>query len=626
MNYLSAKNLTKYYGERLLFHQLNLGINQGDKIALIANNGSGKSTLLNILVNYDSADEGEVSIHRGVRIGFLPQDPTFQSDLTIQELITSAQSHIQNIILSYQKALEDHSRETTPITQKELEFASARMDQTNAWDYDRQLKIILSKFNIHELDRKVGVLSGGEQKRLALALVLLDQPELLMLDEPTNHLDIELIEWLEKYLDHTKVTFLMVTHDRYFMDNVCNHIWELNGGHIYHHKGNYGYYLEKKAEREEASQTELGKAKKLLRKELEWMRRSPKARTTKAKARIHAFYQLKEKASQKAEEAGMKIDMKMKRLGGKILELHHISKQFGNQIILKDFSYTFNRGERIGIVGKNGTGKSTFLNILTGDQTCDEGQIKRGDTLQIGYYTQQGLIAREKQTVIDVLKEIAEVITLSNGRVITASQLLQHFMFTPKMQRTHVSKLSGGERRRLHLLRVLMKNPNFLILDEPTNDLDLTTLNKLEEFLSQFPGVLLMVSHDRYFLDNLVDHLFVFEGNGVVKDSNATYSEYRYQKLEETRAQAQTRKNEPADAEKERKEEERKKEIALTREFKKLEKEIISLESKKSSLEDEINKPGLELDNIMQLSGEIGKLVEIIEEKTERWMELADII
>jgi ATP-binding cassette subfamily F protein uup len=530
MNYLSVENLGKNYGERILFESLTFGLSQGDKMALIANNGTGKSSLLKIIASEDIADEGSVTLRKGIRTGYLEQEPNFDNSLTIDELLKQSQTNTNQLIQEYEQALEDFSNDSI-LNNRTLEDLTAKMDNANAWDYERRIKQILSKFNINNLSQKVGALSGGQKKRLSLALLLLDEPELLLLDEPTNHLDVDMIEWLEKYLQQQKITLLMVTHDRYFLDRVCNHILELEDGKLYHHTGNYAYFLEKRAEREAVYNTELSKANKLMKKELEWMRRSPKARTTKSKARITNFDNIKEKATNKKVTQELNLEIKMSRIGGKILELKKIYKSYSQIDILKGFDYTFKKGERIGIVGKNGVGKSTFLNILTGNETVDSGKVNVGETIVYGYFTQKGIQLKEDRRVIDSLKDIAEVIVMADGKKVSASQMLTHFMFPPKTQHTFVSKLSGGEKRRLYLLMVLMKNPNFLILDEPTNDLDLLTLNKLEEFLLQFSGCLIIVSHDRYFMDKLTDHLFVFKGNGDIKDEYCSYSEYREKQI-----------------------------------------------------------------------------------------------
>ena len=619
MNYLSIENLARNYGERILFEGLTFGLSQGDKMALIANNGTGKSSLLKIIAGTDIADEGSVTIRNGIKIGFLSQEPDFNQSLSIEELINTAQTDVMRLIHKYETALAEQSENFNEQTQKKLEEVSAQMDDSNAWNYKRQIKQILFKFNIQNLSQKVGDLSGGQQKRLSLAMLLLDNPQLLLLDEPTNHLDMDMIEWLEKYLQQQKITLLMVTHDRYFLDRVCNHILELEGGKLYHHRGNYTFFLEKRAEREASFDVEISKAGKLLKKELEWMRRSPKARTTKSKSRINNFYKIKEKAHSKKLDQELHLEVKMSRIGGKILEMKKVYKSYGNLEILKGFDYTFKKGERIGIIGKNGVGKSTFLNIITQKETADSGKINTGETIVYGYFSQQGIQLKEDKRVIEVLKDIADVIVMADGRKVSASQLLQHFMFTPEMHYTFVSKLSGGERRRLYLLTVLIKNPNFLILDEPTNDLDLLTLNKLEEFLLQFKGCLILVSHDRYFMDKLTDHLFVFKGNGIVEDHYCSYSEYREkQQLEEK----ESRKTAKTILDKVRIEKTNNKlSFKVKYEYEQLEKEIEKLELEKKNLEAQLNNSITDFETINEISTKLGDVITQIYKKLLRWIE-----
>ncbi|HBZ37407.1 MAG TPA: ABC transporter, partial [Balneola sp.] len=533
MTYLSTENLGKKYGLKLLFEDLTFGISKGDKTALIAQNGVGKSTLLKILAGKETPDSGEVMIRNGVKVAILEQEPELDDSMTINQFISHGENEMVKVVQQYEKAVAAQAEDYNEKTQEAFDKALAKMDAANAWDYEQRLHQILSVLNIHDLDQSISSLSGGQRKRVALAFALLDDPDLLILDEPTNHLDVEMIEWLEAYLTKSTMTLLMVTHDRYFLDRVCNHILEIEDGQLYHHKGNYEYFLQKKAEREEVYATEIAKAGKLMKKEQEWMRRQPKARTTKSKSRIDAFYQTEKKAKSGKVKQEVKLEVDMSRIGGQVLELKNVSKSFDDLVILKDFEYSFNKGERIGIIGKNGVGKSTFLKIITGEEPIDSGEVNSGQTIVYGHYKQSGIEIKEKERVIDVIKEIAEVIVLANGDTISVSQFLEHFMFDSKMQYTPVSKLSGGEKRRLGLMMVLIKNPNFLILDEPTNDLDLITLEKLEGFLSNFGGCLIIVSHDRYFMDNLVEHYFVFEGNGVVNDFNGTYSEYRALKTEQ---------------------------------------------------------------------------------------------
>lgn len=633
MNFLSVENLTKTYGERELFKNLSFGLNEGDKVALIANNGAGKSTLLNILVGKDTPDNGRVVLRNDIRLGFLTQEPAFDLNLTINELINSANSTVLTIVKNYEAAVQAQADDYNDETHSAFEAASHKMDEYDAWDYERKMEIILSKFSINNLDQKISSLSGGQRKRLALALVLLDNPQLLILDEPTNHLDVEMIEWLEDHLSQQSITLLMVTHDRYFLDRVCNNIIELTDGKLYHHKGNYSYFIEKKAEREEVYNVELGKAQQLMKKELEWMRKMPKARTTKSKARIDAFYDIKEKATGKKTQQQLKLEVKMSRVGGKVLELKKIYKSYGDKVLIKGFDYTFNKGERIGIVGKNGVGKSTFLNIVTGNEQPDSGKVNTGETIVYGYYHQAGMILKEEKRVIEVVKDIADVITLANGSKLSASQFLQHFMFPPEMQYTFVSKLSGGEKRRLYLLTVLIKNPNFLILDEPTNDLDLLTLNKLEEFLAGFGGCLIIVSHDRYFMDKLVDHLFIFEGNGVIRDFIGTYTEYRNEEEEKEELKLQQKKEEKFEKREVEKSvseavvaEKKKVSFKDKQEYEKLEKEIADLEKEKEDIEKEISSPNLDYSLIAEKTERIGVIINQLEEKTMRWLELAEIV
>ncbi|MEX0995203.1 MAG: ABC-F family ATP-binding cassette domain-containing protein, partial [Balneolaceae bacterium] len=533
MTYLSTENLSKSFGADILFEGLSFGISRGDKTALIARNGTGKSTLLKILAGREPADDGEVMIRNGIRVGFLEQEPELDETMTINEFISRGHSEMLQIVREYEQAAEAQARDFTPETQKRFEKATAAMDTAEAWDYEQRLRQILGILNIHELDQSIATLSGGERKRVALAFVLLDSPDLLILDEPTNHLDLDMIEWLESYLIRANVTLLMVTHDRYFLDRVCTHILELEGSNLYHHKGNYEYFLQKRAERKEVEQTQREKAGQLLKKELEWMRRGPKARTTKSKSRIKDFHETKKKAEDPAPDRELQLDSNMARMGKKIVHLKHISKQYDELTILDDFSYSFTRGERIGIIGKNGVGKSFFLRLITGEEPVDSGEVETGETIVFGHYRQDGIEIDEDQRVIDILREVAEVIEMEDGSRITASQFLEHFMFTTEMQYTYASKLSGGEKRRLGLMMTLIKNPNFLILDEPTNDLDLMTLQKLEEFLMNFDGCLILVSHDRFFMDKLVDHYFVFEGDGEIRDHHGTYDEYREMKAEE---------------------------------------------------------------------------------------------
>jgi ATP-binding cassette subfamily F protein uup len=625
MTYLSTENLGKKYGLKLLFEDLTFGISKGDKTALIAQNGVGKSTLLKILAGKETPDSGKVMIRNGIKVAMLEQEPELDDSMTINQFIAHGENEMVQVVQQYEKAVAAQAENYNKKTQEAFDKALAKMDAANAWDYEQRLHQILSVLNIHDLDQDISSLSGGQRKRVALAFALLDDPDLLILDEPTNHLDVEMIEWLEAYLTKSTMTLLMVTHDRYFLDRVCNHILEIEDGQLYHHKGNYQYFLQKKAEREEVYATEIAKAGKLMKKEQEWMRRQPKARTTKSKSRIDAFYETQKKAKSGKVKQEVKLEVDMSRIGGQVLELKKISKSFDDLVILKDFEYSFNKGERIGIIGKNGVGKSTFLKIITGDEPVDSGEVETGQTIVYGHYKQSGIEIKEKERVIDVIKEIAEVIVLANGDTISVSQFLEHFMFDSKMQYTPVSKLSGGEKRRLGLMMVLIKNPNFLILDEPTNDLDIITLEKLEDFLSNFGGCLIIVSHDRYFMDNLVEHYFVFEGNGVVNDFNGTYSEYRALKAEQESGQKSTSsEKKKSDHPKPSNSNSEKLSYKEKKEYQKLEREIEELEKKKSAIQSQMSSSDLDYEKLQELSETFASLKDELEEKEFRWLELAE--
>jgi len=625
VNYLSVENLEKNLGERILFSDLNFGLDKGDKMALVANNGTGKSSLLKILAGKDIPSEGKVVFRNGIRFGYLEQEPDFDHDSTVAELIKTANSELLAIISTYNEALEKQAEDYSSQSQQELDQAMSKMDEFKAWDYERRLNEILTRFEITNQDQKVGNLSGGQKKRLALALALLDEPDVLILDEPTNHLDVKMIEWLEHYLDRSGLTLFMVTHDRYFLENVCNTILELHHGKLYTHHGNYSYFLQKRVEREEVNRIEIEKAGKKVKTEIDWIRRMPKARGTKSKARIQRFHDTKAVAHSGVKEQELKLDVKMSRIGGKILELKKVYKAYGDLNIMNGFDYTFKKGERIGIVGPNGVGKSTFLNILCGLEKQDSGKINTGDTVVFGYYNQQGLEFKPDMKVIDVLREHAEVIELGNGSKLTASQFLNHFMFPPKMQHNPVSKLSGGEKRRLHLMTVLIKNPNFLILDEPTNDLDLLTLNKLEDFLLQFGGCLIIVSHDRYFMDTLVDHLFIFKGAGEIKDFNGSYADYQdwLAAEEEKRKPVEVEKT---DWKKEQKENEVKTKLTFKErfEFEQLEKEIEGLENEKKELEAFMISGTTDYEALQEKGQRLERVIEEIDVKSLRWLELSE--
>jgi len=618
MNLLSIEGISKSYGEKVIFKPISFGINKGQKIALIAKNGSGKTSILNIIAGEDTPDEGNVIYRKGIRVAYLAQEPKLDVKLTVEESILQADNPTLKVIAAYEKALEN------PDDQKTYQKAFEAMDQNQAWDFENQYKQILFKLKLNDLSALVGSLSGGQKKRIALCNALLRQPELIILDEPTNHLDLEMIEWLEDYFAKEKLTLLMVTHDRYFLERVCNEIIELDEGDLYTYKGNYSYYLEKREARLIQESVEAHKTKLHFKKELDWIRRQPKARTTKSKSRIEDFKVIKEKASQRRNEHEVQLEINMERLGSKMIEMHKVQKAYGDKIILNQFDYMFQKNDRIGIIGKNGTGKSTFLNLLTSNDTADAGKIVWGETLKFGYYTQNGIKVKEGQKVIDVIREYGDFIPLKKGRKISAQQLLERFLFDRKKQYDFVEKLSGGERKRLYLCTVLIQNPNFLILDEPTNDLDIVTLNVLESFLLDFPGCLLVVSHDRYFMDKIVDHLFVFQGEGVIEDFPGNYSDHRV--YEDSKIED---KNATHSAEKKVKKEwkETPKKAVLTfdeqKEFKKIEKEIEKIELEKESIQNRFSTENLEPQKIEELSINLGKLDQKLDQKTTRWFELS---
>ena len=627
MNYLSIDNISKAFSDKLLFENISFGIEKGEKTALVAANGTGKSTMMKILVGKEESDKGTVSYNENIRIGYLEQLPQFDSELTIQEVISTGHTDIMAVIQRYENALLNHVDDNNISTKKELEQAIAQMDGLQAWSYEQRLKQLLYTFEITDLTQKVGTLSGGQVKRLALALVLLDDPDILFLDEPTNHLDMGMIEWLEKYLTQSTKTLFMVTHDRYFLDRVCNKIFELYQGTMYTHNGNYDYYVRKSREREENKRIAAERAGQLLKHELEWMRSTPQARTGKAKARIDAFYDLKEKAKVRRDNSELQFGADMQRLGGKILEMDRVSKSYGNTTILKDFDYIFKKGERIGIIGKNGIGKSTFLNMITGNEQPDFGTIVTGQTVAYGYYTQKGIKFDERKTVLETIKDIAEIIHYGKDKTYTADQLLAHFMFPYSMHRQQVALLSGGEKRRLYLLTVLVSNPNFLILDEPTNDLDLLTLQKLEDYLSTYKGCLLVVSHDRFFLDETVDQLFVFEGDGKVKGFMGNYSQYHEylenKNREEKREQA-AQKQETRAAEKPTTERKKKRTYKEQQEYEQLAKDIESLEQEKTELTARMEQQ-LDYTELEKIGNRINEINDLIDEKEMRWLELDEI-
>ncbi len=624
MNYLSLENVSKTYGEKVLFDQINFQISKGEKIAIVAKNGAGKSTLLKVIAGVEPA-EGEnkkVSLYKNIEVGYLVQDPDFEGAKTVIDAVFSSDNPMMAALRDYEEALIFQDQP------KKMEAALAKMDDLKAWDFESKFKEILFKLNMTELNQNISELSGGQKKRLALAKLIIDDPEFLILDEPTNHLDLEMIEWLEEYLQQARITLLMVTHDRYFLERVCSHIVELDGGVLYRYKGTYSDFLEKKALREENQSSVLDRTKKLMKRELEWVRRQPKARGTKAKSRVDKFHEIKEKATQKVDNSEIVIGIKGQRMGKKILEAHNISKGFGDFVAVKNFDYKFRQKERVGIVGPNGVGKSTFLKVLTKQLRPDTGKVVIGGNTVFGYYNQEGMKLEKDQTIIDFIRNIAEYIPMDKGQKLTAEQLCERFLFDRKQQRVYISQLSGGEKRRLYLLSVLMENPNFLILDEPTNDLDILTLNILENFLLEFPGCVIIVTHDRYFMDKIVEHLFVFQGEGKIKDFNGTYTEYRtYAKakeLEERRLASNVTKEK-----KEKPEFQSKTTPGLNRdqqkEFKRLERQIEKLEEKKAEITEKFNDTSLSTEDIAKYSKELGEVTDELDEKEMRWMELAEL-
>lgn len=617
MNLLTVENISKSFRDEPLFENLSFGINQGQKIALVAKNGTGKSTLLNIIIGKETPDKGEINQRKGIRVSFLAQEPDLNQNLSVEESILASENPVLKIIARYETALLHSENE------EEYQAAFEAMDQHQAWDFETQYKQILYQLKIDQLDKKVKQLSGGQKKRIALCIALLEKPDVLILDEPTNHLDLEMIEWLESYFSKEKLTLFMVTHDRYFLERVCNEIIELDEGKLYAYKGNYSYYLDKRQARIAQENIEQHKTKQHFKKELEWMRRQPKARTTKSKSRIEDFKIIKAKAHQRRQEHQVQLEINMERLGTKMIEMHKVSKQFDEKIILNQFDYTFQRNDRIGIIGKNGTGKSTFLNLITNSDQPSSGKIVWGETVKFGYYTQAGINTKPEQKVIDIIREFGEYIPLKKGRKISAQQLLERFLFDRKKQYDLVEKLSGGERKRLYLCTVLIQNPNFLILDEPTNDLDIVTLNVLENFLLDFPGCLIVVSHDRYFMDKIVDHLFVFKGRGEIEDFPGNYSDFRAYNSKTTTKETNLK------TEKKQWKKTNDAASALSyeeqKEFKLLEKEIARLEEKIEGVTKKFSSHELSVEEITDYSIQLDELKGLLETKTERWFCLSDM-
>ncbi|WP_304257655.1 ABC-F family ATP-binding cassette domain-containing protein [Phocaeicola plebeius] len=616
--YLQVENLTKSFGDLVLFNGISFGIAEGQRIGLIAKNGSGKTTLLNILAGKEGYDEGKITFRRDLRVGYLEQSPKYPEELTVLEACFYHGNSTVELIKEYERCME------TPDNPG-MDELLVRMEHEKAWDYERRAKQILSQLKIRDFSQKIGHLSGGQLKRVALANILITEPDLLILDEPTNHLDLDMTEWLEEYLNRGSLSLLMVTHDRYFLDRVCSEIIEIDNRQLYSYKGNYSYYLEKRQERIEATNAEIARANNLYRTELEWMRRMPQARGHKARYREEAFYELEKVAKQRTYDANVKLDVKASYIGSKIFEADHLCKRFGDLKILDDFSYIFARYEKMGIVGNNGTGKSTFIKILMGLEKPDSGTLDIGETVRFGYYSQEGLQFNEQMKVIDVITDIAEVIELGNGKRLTASQFLQHFLFTPETQHSYVYKLSGGERRRLYLCTVLMLNPNFLVLDEPTNDLDIVTLQVLEEYLQNFKGCVIVVSHDRYFMDKVVDHLLVFKGQGDIRDFPGNYSDYRDWKLAKAEHEKEAAKPKEEKTQRVRLNDKRRMTFKERKEFEQLEKEIAALEEEKKQIEEALCSGTLSVDELTEKSKRLPLLNDELDEKTMRWLELSEI-
>lgn len=622
--YLQVDNLTKSFGDLVLFEDISFGIAEGQRIGLIAKNGTGKTTLLNILSAKESYDSGSIVFRRDLKVAYLEQDPHYPDDITVLEACFRSGTEVTEVIAEYERVMASGNHD-------KLDDILQRMDMLKAWDYEQRAKQILSQLKINNFDQKISQLSGGQLKRVALANVLITEPELIILDEPTNHLDLDMTEWLEEYLQRSRLSLLMVTHDRYFLDRVCSEIIEIDQKQIFQYKGNYSYFLEKREERMNSQNSEIDRANNLLRKELEWMHRQPQARGTKAKSRIDAFYDLEKKAQQQRDAGNVRLEMKGSYIGNKIFEAKHIYKAFGDLKILEDFNYVFARYEKMGIVGNNGTGKSTYIKMLMGEVTPDKGEFDIGETVNFGYYSQDGLKFNEEMKVIDVVQDIAEVIDLGNGNRLTASQFLQHFLFSPEKQHNFVYKLSGGEKRRLYLCTVLIKNPNFLVLDEPTNDLDIMTLNILEEYLQSFKGCVIVVSHDRYFMDKVVDHLLAFSGNAKIKDFPGNYTQYRewkeVQELIAKEAESTAKaKDEKPKQETKKTEEKKKLSYKEKREFEELDALIPKLETEKTQLETDMSSGTLSNDELLAKSARISELIDEIDEKTLRWMELSEWI
>jgi len=617
-NFLSVENLTCNYGEMVLFENISFGVSEGQKVALIARNGAGKTSLFNIITGYATANDGIVSFRKGIEVGYLAQEPELNPEHTIIEELFNSRSEVAQTVKLYEAALDEGRTD-------DLSELAEKMDRLNAWDYENRIHQIFGHLKIHHLNQKINELSGGQRKRVALAKVLIGEPDFLFLDEPTNHLDLSMIEWLEQYLGKSRSTLLMITHDRYFLDRVCNHIIEIDNQSLYQYQGNYSYYLEKREERIASKSLEIEKARNLMKKEQDWMSRQPQARGTKAKYRIDAFYDLKDVAGQKLDNRDMDLTIKGARLGNKILEIYNVSKGYDQLKLITDFSYKFMPGEKIGIIGQNGTGKTTFLKLITGALAPDKGRVEIGETVVMGYYKQEGLVIDDDKRVIDVITDIADNISLGEGQSMSATQFLRHFLFPSEMHYSLVRKLSGGERKRLHLMTVLMKNPNFLILDEPTNDLDIFTLGVLEDYLKRFAGCVIVVSHDRFFMDNVVDHVFAFQGDGVMKDFPGNYTEYTVQRAKlEKQAQVQkpaqvTKKPEPVKAAV------RKLTYKEKQEIEQIEKEMTQLEKEKTTINAQLSLGTLNSEELVKHSNRIGEVMSRLDDLEMRWLELSEI-
>ena len=622
ISYLQADNISRRIGDNLLFEKISFNINKDDKVALIAVNGAGKSSMLDILAGKENPDKGSLSLKRDLHISYLQQSPVLNDSNKIIDELFSTGSELVRVIREYEECVISGSPEM-------LQHMIQKMDDHKAWDYEVVVKQILFKLKLSDLNAMIGTLSGGQKKRVALAKVLVEDADLLILDEPTNHLDLDMIEWLEEYLIKSNKTFLMVTHDRYFLDRVCNVILELSDNELYRYEGNYEYFLEKKQSREYSERMNSEKARNLLKTELDWMRRMPKARRHKAKSRIESFYDLKERAAIRPEDKSININVNISRMGSKILEIKNVSKSFGDKVILKNFTYLFNRFEKAGLIGRNGTGKTTLLNIITGLVEPDKGTVERGETIVFGYYRQQGIEFEDDMTVIDAVKNIAEKVTISDGNVLSITQFMNYFLFPPEKQHTLIRKLSGGEKRRLYLLTVLMKNPNFLILDEPTNDLDILTLNVLEEYLAGFRGCVIVVSHDRYFMDKVVDHIFVYKGDGVVKDFPGNYSQLREKQRENEKQSSLVKSSKNPEPEKQpetvsKKEKKQGLTFKEKKEFEVLSAEIENLESEKKLIESEMSQSFINNEELLSKSKRHGEIVKLLDDKEFRWLELSE--